>query len=97
MRQIRRGVFETNSSSVHSITMCTEEDFDKWVNGEFYYDDWNEKFVKEKPDNDEENRFLTYDQFFNDWGYIEYETYKKECITPGGEKIIAFGYYGRDC
>ena len=36
MRQIRRGVFETNSSSVHSITMCMKEDYDKWKNGEVY-------------------------------------------------------------
>ena len=26
-RQIRRGVFETNSSSTHSLTMCSEEEF----------------------------------------------------------------------
>ncbi|WP_313584682.1 hypothetical protein [Lacrimispora sp.] len=28
-RQIRRGVFETNSSSTHSLTMCSEEEFEK--------------------------------------------------------------------
>lgn len=39
MKQIRRGVFETNSSSVHSITMCMKPDFDKWKNGEVYLND----------------------------------------------------------
>lgn len=29
-RQIRRGVFESNSSSCHSITMCMKSDYDKW-------------------------------------------------------------------
>lgn len=29
-RQIRRGVFETNSSSTHSLTMCLSSDYDKW-------------------------------------------------------------------
>lgn len=29
-RQIRRGVFETNSSSVHSLTMCMKSVFDRW-------------------------------------------------------------------
>ena len=29
-RQIRRGVFETNSSSTHSLTMCSEEEFEAW-------------------------------------------------------------------
>lgn len=37
-RQVRRGVFETNSSSTHSITMCMKSDYDRWSNGEgFFY------------------------------------------------------------
>ena len=39
MRQIRVGVFETNSSSTHSITMCMKSDYDKWKNGEVYVND----------------------------------------------------------
>ena len=35
-RQIRRGVFETNSSSVHSITMCSDDEYKSWENGESY-------------------------------------------------------------
>lgn len=35
--QIRRNVFETNSSSVHSITMCSKDDFKKWKNNSDYY------------------------------------------------------------
>lgn len=31
---IRRGVFETNSSSTHSITMCSKDEYDKWEKGE---------------------------------------------------------------
>lgn len=33
MINIRQGVFETNSSSTHSITMCTKADFDAWKAG----------------------------------------------------------------
>ena len=29
-RQVRCGVFETNSSSVHSLCMCMESDYEKW-------------------------------------------------------------------
>lgn len=29
-KQIRRGVFETNSSSCHSLTMCSEKEYEKW-------------------------------------------------------------------
>ena len=30
MVQVRKGVFETNSSSTHSITMCMKSEFDRW-------------------------------------------------------------------
>lgn len=39
MIQIRAGVFETNSSSTHSLCIMTQDDFNKWVsshNGEYY-------------------------------------------------------------
>ena len=95
-RKIRRGVFETNSSSVHSITMCSESDFDRWVNGELLFDRWGDCLVeKDKIEQDEDNQYLTYDQF-NDWDYIEYETYHQSYTTPNGETIVAFGYYGHD-
>lgn len=45
MRQARNCVFETNSSSTHSITMCMASDDEKWKNGELYWDRWNGKFV----------------------------------------------------
>lgn len=35
-RQIRRGAYETNSSSFHSITMCMESDYDRWKEDELY-------------------------------------------------------------
>ena len=41
--KMRQGVFETNSSSTHSITMCNESDYDKWVNGELYLARWGYK------------------------------------------------------
>lgn len=36
-KQIRRGVFETNSSSTHSITMCSGEEYDKWCSGNLLF------------------------------------------------------------
>lgn len=43
-RQIRRGVFETNSSSVHSLTMCSDEEYKKWERGEILFNKHREKF-----------------------------------------------------
>lgn len=79
MRQIRNGVFETNSSSTHSLTVCTQEEFDKWVNGELIFDSWDDCIVKyeelsneEKEDaKDEYNkRKLTY---WKDWEQLSEE------------------------
>ena len=44
-RQIRQGVFETNSSSVHSLTMCSSEEYKKWEKGEVLLWEWKGKFA----------------------------------------------------
>lgn len=36
MIQIRRNIFETNSSSSHSITMCTKDEYEDWKAGKLY-------------------------------------------------------------
>lgn len=36
-RQIRYGVFETNSSSTHSLTICSAEEYEKWEKGEVLF------------------------------------------------------------
>ena len=99
-RQVRRGVFETNSSSVHSITMCTKSDYKKWENGELVFNKWSKKLVPitdeiKKSMDANEKIYLTYEQF-NDWEYLEFETFFDSMITPGGEQIVAFGYSGYD-
>lgn len=37
MFQVRRGIFETNSSSTHSMTMCMQDKYDAWKNGKLYF------------------------------------------------------------
>lgn len=36
MKSIRRGTFETNSSSSHSITIASKKDYDKWSDDEAF-------------------------------------------------------------
>jgi len=43
-KQIRRGVFETNSSSTHSLTMCSESEYDKWEKGELLFSVCDKEF-----------------------------------------------------
>lgn len=128
MKTIRQGCFETNSSSTHSITLCMESEFEKWKNGELYWNRWDEKlvpkeevekefakvreeFISENPgfdENDEEwqeelEKYINEDgktyysyEDFNDYDYMEYETYEDSLQTPNGETVVAFGCYGND-
>lgn len=130
-KQIRRGVYETNSSSVHSLTMCMESDYDRWEKDNLYlftgsgwcYPNDNkpeknhfytreeaiefektDKYIRKDIDwsNEEEvneilheNKFYDYEYFWNE--YCEnYETFEETTITPNGERVVAFGYYGHD-
>ena len=79
--QIRQGVFETNSSSTHSITMCESSSFNKWKDGELYINldkegdeqflltdvakKWNKDFILNNPDK------ITW---FTKENYEDYET-----------------------
>lgn len=55
MLQIRHGVFETNSSSTHSITLCKKSEYDAWVKGEVYLNDgWWSKELENR-----DKKFLT--------------------------------------
>ena len=98
MVQIRQGIFETNSSSTHTLTMCVSSDFEKWKNGELIYDYYQDELVPftDKIREEKENGdcdYVTYEDF-NDWSYNELESFENRFTTPGGEEVVAFGYYG---
>ena len=52
-RQIRTGVFESNSSTTHTLTICSEETYKKWENGELLLT-WDNKFIPNKEMSEEE-------------------------------------------
>ena len=55
MIQVRNGVFETNSSSTHSMVICPNSEFDKWKSGGLWLDTgWYESNV--------DSQFLTKEQ-----------------------------------
>lgn len=93
--QIRKGVFETNSSSVHTLTMCMDDDYQKWKNGEYVFARWNEKLIpiSEANKDEDEERYMTYNDYSD---YYDYETYHETFETPNGDIVHAFGYYGHD-
>ena len=47
-QQIRRGVFETNSSTTHSLTMMMKDEYDRWTKEELYlFDGYSNWFPKD--------------------------------------------------
>lgn len=45
MKSIRRSVFETNSSSTHSLTICSKADFEAWEKGIVVFRRYENQFV----------------------------------------------------
>lgn len=45
MIKIRYGVFETNSSSVHSLIMCSDEEYKAFERHQLYYNCWEHYFM----------------------------------------------------
>jgi len=140
MINIRTNVFETNSSSVHSLILCTADDYQAWVLGDkllnIYYDNhwiWdseNDETTANTPpqfvtpeeaaqydkyypypemediwgyspdfmDKDGKyhtRKFLTFEEYQKTYGW-NFETFDDTYTTPGGEKVVGFGYFGHD-
>lgn len=120
-RTVRRGAFETNSSSTHSLTICTEEAYEIWKNNEALYMDGfgklmtydeiaaiakaSEYFTPEDPNSKEELDEFIKDwygldymtsAYYNDYVIDHYEQFERKFETPNGDKMVAFGYFGRD-
>jgi hypothetical protein len=111
MLQIRQGVFETNSSSTHAISVCSKADWDMLQRGEAMIDynlnilpndqamAKNEELRKEA-----EKHGWDPDDYVMDSGYVawdeftdrsDYEFYVNHS-TIGGVDVVVFGYYGYD-
>ena len=104
--QIRENVFETNSSSTHSLVIATKSEFSDFKNGKLIYCQYDagpfksdhfyptsqvEDWVAEHEDDYDEYDFQRYDDFFDD----EYlEPFKEDYTTAHGDEIVVFGNYG---
>lgn len=110
IKQVRLGVFETNSSSTHSLVVCTKEEYDKWKSGELYYlqDVWGlpdalrEEYRTKEFITEDEKLLLEkndIDEYgiksFDDWG-SDYEEDTTTYTTKNGEELVIRCYYGHD-
>lgn len=105
MRQVRRDVFETNSSSIHTLTICLKEDYDKWTNEEVYLN----QFCGDSNSPYKDKKFVTRDEALHiilksnwvpddfpdneDWNKEEIQSYIDEILE---DDFIKFYDYGTD-
>lgn len=80
MRQIRVGAFETNSSSTHSLIICTEQELNDWVSDKLLYDEYDYKFVDKESLNPDvpiesvkEDYEKTGNRFYKSWDELSDE------------------------
>lgn len=95
MRQIRKNVFETNSSSTHSITMCSQSQFDDWKAGKLLFDYWDRGFVsaKEMTEADKEDARDEYKQLYEGQSYYKkWEDLSEDEVNKWYNK-----YYSENC
>jgi len=98
MKQVRLGVFETNSSSTHSLTMCSQEQYNDWKQGKLYFKryggtkEFYEASELTQADIDDGD-YETYDQWGED---DQLEIFENTYKTLKGEVVVAFGKYGYD-
>lgn len=90
MKQVRIGVFETNSSSTHSMVICTEEEFNKWMKGEVLMNLYEDTLVPV-------NEIPSEDMY--DYGTVEQwegdlESSRVNYTSKSGDKIVILAKYG---
>lgn len=78
-KQIRRGVFETNSSSTHSLTMMMKSDYDRWHNEHLYLYEGGYGWEFDKPTmnalytKEEVEKFVKSNKYYHVGVEIDYE------------------------
>lgn len=95
MRQIRHSVFETNSSSTHSIVICDKYLYDEWLEDRAYLG-FGEEIVKDVPEDVEEwvkTSYLTRTEFNNIGGQ---EICTKTFKDSNGTTKLALTIYMHD-
>lgn len=111
MLQIRQGVFETNSSSTHAISVCLAKDYDDlkagkaWLNRDLNILPIDEAMAKNEElckyaishnlDVEDHLDWEGYKSYDDMYSESSYEWYSNRS-TLNGVEVVAFGYYGYD-
>lgn len=87
MKQIRRNTFETNSSSTHSMVIGTEDEIEKWRNGEAYLNNVWSNDVKDRLGKYAHEQFIPSD--------VVLELFAADYERDGKGWYDEFAYYAR--
>lgn len=96
MKTIRFGAFETNSSSTHSLIICTDDEYNKWLSGDAVLDRDYEKIIPMPSDQElkeDDWRYLKYSDYDD---RIDMDSFSETYTTPHGDVVHVFGWYGYD-
>ena len=100
MFQIRQGIFETNSSSVHSITFISDKEKEGFLSGELMFDTWRGMITKEEAMYDADNLECKYIYGHDDLYELGYEyggrAFLRTEDLPDGGHCNYICYYGHD-
>lgn len=89
---IRYGVFETNSSSSHSLCVCTKEEYEKFKKGDLVLDIYESELVPRPEDFEKYNVFEEIEEEPRYIGYNYAPDAKLNFTTSSGDEMVAFCY-----
>lgn len=78
-KQVRVGIFESNSSSCHTLTFCTKKEWEDWRDGLLLYDTYEEELVSAKEYTPEEREAII-KGYYDRHKKLYYKNY--EDLTP---------------
>ena len=87
MITIRKNTFETNSSSTHSMVICTKDEYEKWANGELYASRWEDGF-KTKDEVVKELQ-ANYSEYFDENGNFIEDEDRSDLYYDSLEELIS--------
>ncbi len=94
-KQIRLGVFETNSSSVNTLMIMSAKEYknfmEKWDDPDWFWDSYEDCWVYYKDKLNDRYRYSP-NPCETEWSYFEKET--ATYITEHGDEIVAVSFYG---
>ena len=100
--QIRRGVFETNSSSVHTLAITTTTDWDRFEKGELLMKGYPYDISFVNANSVDKEQVFTYDkyddgEYYYDYEYMTYDTFNylddAEIIFKKLDNVLAISVY----